>query len=140
MGSRPGLGRRHLDAEDGARCEVGNTTSVRSGTRKQLFLYGGSSVAINGERVQGGAVIKVDCSVPVELANGSMEAEILLLQGRPIGEHIVQHGSFVMNSLDEIRLAYAGYRDPRFGDWNWSNDSPDHGPEKGRFASRNTTS
>lgn len=104
-------------------------------TRRQLFFFSGSTLTIDGERVDGGSALEVKCNNPVELANGSKEAEILMLQGRPIAETIVQHGPFVMNSLDEVRRAYADYRVTRFGGWTWSTDSPNHGPLTGRFAS-----
>jgi quercetin 2,3-dioxygenase len=34
----------------------------------------------------------------------------LLIAGKPIGEPIVQYGPFVMNSMDEIRAAFADYQ------------------------------
>ena len=105
-------------------------------TRRQLFFFSGSTLAVDGERVEAESAIEVNCSHPVELVNGSKEAELLLLQGRPIGEPVVQHGPFVMNSLEEIRHAYADYRATQFGKWAWTTDDPDHGPSKGRFASR----
>ena len=106
-----------------------------SDTRRQLLFYSGTTLSVDGERVEGESAIEVTCSTHVELVNGATDAEILLLQGTPIGEHVVQHGPFVMNTLDEIREAYADYRNTQFGDWAWPTNSPDHGPVKGRFAS-----
>lgn len=34
----------------------------------------------------------------------------LLIAGQPIGEPIVQHGPFVMNTQEEIMQAFADYR------------------------------
>jgi redox-sensitive bicupin YhaK (pirin superfamily) len=106
------------------------------GTRRQLFLFRGLALNIDGERVESRSAIEVDCTKPIELTNGSMEAEILLLQARPLGEPVVQHGPFLMNSLDELRRAYADYRDTRLGHWRWPTSDPDHGSVKGRFAER----
>lgn len=40
-------------------------------------------------------------------------ARFLLLAARPLGEPVVQHGPFVMNSREEIEQAIADYRDNR---------------------------
>jgi len=44
---------------------------------------------------------------------GEEEARVLLLAGKPIGEPIVQHGPFVMNSAKEIDRAILDYREGR---------------------------
>ena len=49
--------------------------------------------------------IEVCCSKPLDLVNGLDPGELLLLHGRTIGETLVQDGSFVMNSVDEIKQA-----------------------------------
>jgi hypothetical protein len=105
------------------------------GTRRQLLFLKGSTLGIDGQSVEVKSAVEVNCSVPVELVNGSQESEILMLQGRPIGEPVVLHGPFVMNSEDEIRQAYADYRMTQFGGWVWASNDPNHGPAKGRFAS-----
>lgn len=38
------------------------------------------------------------------------ELRFLLIAGIPIGEPIVQHGPFVMNTKEEIMQAFADYR------------------------------
>jgi redox-sensitive bicupin YhaK (pirin superfamily) len=122
-----------LKMESGAKWQL--PAASGSGTRRQLFFFSGSRLSIAGESVAAGTAIEVNCSVPVELVNGSAEAEILLLQGRPLAEPVEQHGPFVMNSLDEIRHAYADYRSTRFGHWNWGATDPVHGPVRGRLMS-----
>jgi quercetin 2,3-dioxygenase len=66
--------------------------------------------------------------------NGNEDAFLLLLQGCPINEPVVQHGPFVMNSAEEIHQAYADYRKTQFGGWPWSRYDMVHPRERGRFA------
>jgi len=48
--------------------------------------------------------------------NGAAASSLLLLQGRPIGEPVIQHGPFVMNTQDEIVAAVRDYQAGRFAD------------------------
>ena len=43
------------------------------------------------------------------------DTEILLLSGEPINEPVVQYGSFVMNTMGEIKEAFLEYREGKFG-------------------------
>jgi quercetin 2,3-dioxygenase len=84
--------------------------------------------------VGGGHAAVVRWEVPIELIDTGDGAEVLVLQGRPIGEPIVQYGPFVMNTQAEIKRAYADYQETWFGGWPWPADDPNHGPELRRFA------
>ena len=58
----------------------------------------------------------------------------MVLQGKPIAEPVVQHGTFVMNTKEEIQQAFYDYQQTRFGGWPWVSPGPVHGRTKGRFA------
>ena len=69
--------------------------------------------------------------------HASSTTEVLMLQGRPIGEPVVQHGPFVMNTDSEIQQAFADYRRTLFGGWPWPRDAMSFPLEKGRFTLQN---
>jgi redox-sensitive bicupin YhaK (pirin superfamily) len=104
------------------------------GTRRNLYLFNGRAVTIGGDRIDGTAAIELAASSAAELVNGDETSEFLLLQGRPIGEPVVQHGPFVMNTQGEIAQAFADYRRTQFGGWPWKNEAPVHGDDPARFA------
>lgn len=105
-------------------------------TRRQLFFYKGESMTIGGTCVVADSAIEVRCSEKLQLVNGSEPSEVFMLQGRPIGEPVVQGGPFVMNSSREIEQAYADFERTRFGKWDWPTNAPVHGREKSKFESR----
>ena len=107
---------------------------ARTGTRRHLYLFKGGPVTVGGETAQGPAAIEVRADVPIELVNGEDESEFLVLQGRPIGEPVVQHGPFVMNTQAEIIQTFADYQRTRFGGWPWPDAAPVHGRDAARFA------
>lgn len=79
-----------------------------------------------------GAQLRPDRDVEVE--GGSEDVELLVLHGRPIGEPVVQHGPFVMNTRGEIQQAMLDYQKTRFGGWPWKSDGPVHARDDDRFA------
>lgn len=101
---------------------------------RTLYFFDGSELELGGETIRDKKVLlmKPDEDVPIT-ARGS-SAQLLLLQGRPIGEPVAQHGPFVMNTQSEIRQAMSDYQRTGFGGWPWSKSDPDHGPNRGRFA------
>ena len=108
--------------------------SASAGTRRTLYFFEGSSLRVADEMVRSHAGIEVAGDVEVRLEAGDAETEILLLQGRPIAETVVQYGPFVMNSRAEVERAMADYRRTRFGGWPWPSDAPVHARDAGVFA------
>ena len=105
-----------------------------TGTRRMLYAFKGSAVTVGGQAVSGVSAVELVAGADVELFNnGHVQAEFLLLQGRPIAEPMVQHGPFVMNTQAEIAQTMAEYRRTEFGGWPWGASDPVHGREPARF-------
>jgi redox-sensitive bicupin YhaK (pirin superfamily) len=104
------------------------------GTRRSLYFFKGASLSVGGREIDSHAAIELRGDTAAELANGREAAEFLLLQGKPIGEPVAQHGPFVMNTQAEIVQAFADYRSTQFGGWPWPDAAPVHGRDTARFA------
>jgi len=104
------------------------------GTRRKLYFFAGSRLTIDGQPVAVKHGIEVRAGAAITLVNGDEPAELLMLQGRPIGEPVAQYGPFVMNTEQELRQAFADYQQTQFGGWPWPDPAPVHGDEAGRFA------
>jgi redox-sensitive bicupin YhaK (pirin superfamily) len=101
---------------------------------RSLYFYSGSKITISGKEISSYKAIDLKASQRVLLENGPDEGHLLLLQGRPIDEPVVQYGPFVMNSREEIQQAFDDFRRTQFGGWPWPNTDQVHGRERGRFA------
>ncbi len=116
----------------GARWEL---PPAHVGSTRTLYFFRGESVALGGRSVGSHAAIGLRADAPVLLENtGAEAAEFLLLQGKPIGEPVVQYGPFVMNTEVQIRDAMRDYQRTQFGGWPWPVDAPVHGRNPARFA------
>jgi redox-sensitive bicupin YhaK (pirin superfamily) len=104
-------------------------------TNRALHFFNGTRLRIgrNPEVPAGDHQVKSDVPATIEAVGGP--AEILLLQGRPIGEPVAQYGPFVMNTQAELQQAFADFRRTQFGGWPWPDNAPVHGgSDAGRFA------
>jgi hypothetical protein len=121
----------HLRFEPGASFEL--PAAAGPETVRTLYVFEGPGLDIGGHPVEAdtGAVVHADVPVLLTAAGG---AEVLVLQGRPIGEPVAQYGPFVMNNRAEIAQAFDDYQRTGFGGWPWGVDDPVHGAEPGRFA------
>jgi redox-sensitive bicupin YhaK (pirin superfamily) len=97
-------------------------------------VFDGSGLSVDGHALEGSTGAVVTADVPVELAADAGSVELLVLQGRPIGEPVAQYGPFVMNTRDEIAAAFDDYQRTQFGGWPWPTDDPTHGASPTRFA------
>ena len=101
---------------------------------RSIYFYQGDSIEVDGLEIGSYRSAALDPLQKITIRNGEREARILLLQGRPIEEPVVQYGPFVMNTEAEIRQAFSDYRDTQFGGWPWSRSDPVHERSRGRFA------
>lgn len=105
-----------------------------AGSNRSLYFFRGRSLAAGGQDFHSGVVLGLRCDAELPIVNGPEESELLLLQGKPIGEPISQYGPFVMNSRQEIEQAFLDYQRTQFGGWPWQGDAPVHGRSEPRFA------
>lgn len=120
-----------VEMEPGARLTL---PAAKPGSNRVIYSFAGETLEVAGRRFETGHAIQVRADVPLPLVNGGTPGELLMLQGRPIGEPIAQHGPFVMNNPTEIRQAMLDYQATGFGGWPWKADGPVHAREQGRFA------
>jgi redox-sensitive bicupin YhaK (pirin superfamily) len=111
-----------------------NLPTTHAPTTRMIYFFEGEGLLLNGRTVEGSKGLSVDSRSQTVLAAGAAAIEVLLLQARPIGEPVVQHGPFVMNSRAEIRQAFEDYQSTQFGGWPWPRHDMVHGPASERFA------
>lgn len=104
------------------------------GLNRTLYFFEGDAITIAGEQANVSEAYVVDSSLPLELVGGDKPARLLMLQGRPIGEPVAQHGPFVMNTRQELQQAFFDFQRTQFGGWPWPDNDQTHGVEIRRFA------
>jgi redox-sensitive bicupin YhaK (pirin superfamily) len=107
---------------------------AQSRSNRALYSFSGGTMRVAGETARVGSAIELFADHDVSLENGELESELLLLQGRPIGEPVAQYGPFVMNTQQEIQQAFTDYRRTQFGRWPFDTNAPVHPRTQGRFA------
>tara|TARA_B100000795_G_scaffold67648_2_gene46636 strand:+ start:58327 stop:59469 length:1143 start_codon:yes stop_codon:yes gene_type:complete len=105
-----------------------------AGTNRTLYFYQGKGLSINGIAIAEYHAAEVLPDQNLILRSGPSGAKILVLQGNPIAEPVVQHGPFVMNTKEEISQAFNDYHRTQFGGWPWPKRDQVHDRSKGRFA------
>lgn len=106
----------------------------RAGVNRSVYYFKGEGLVVGGKAAPFMHRLDLTPDAEVPLEAGKAEVELLVLQGRPIGEPVVQHGPFVMNTEQEIQQAFFDYRRTQFGGWPWSRNDNIHAATDGRFA------
>ena len=83
-----------------------------------VYVYRGA-VRIAGQSVpvQRMALLANEAQADGVVIEASEDARALLIAGRPLHEPIVQHGPFVMNTVQEIHQAVRDFREGRLGEF-----------------------
>lgn len=105
-----------------------------SGVNRTLYFYVGDEIKIAEKSIKKYHSVEVEADVDLTIKNYNHESKILVLQGRPINEPVIQYGPFVMNSKEEIQQAFEDYHRTQFGGWPWPKLDQVHERNSGRFA------
>ena len=103
-----------------------------SGVHRTVYVIAGS-VRVHSLPTVSRVRLQLDPERASEFLAVNGSATLLLLEGTPIGEPVVQHGPFVMNTRQEIVDAFSDYKATQFGGWPWESNEPIHGPQRERF-------
>ncbi|PCJ83378.1 MAG: pirin [Flavobacteriales bacterium] len=104
------------------------------GINRTIYFFTGEELLVADRPLPFYHAAEVRVNKDIKLLNGNKESEILILQGKPIAEPVVQHGPFVMNTKEEIQQAFSDYQRTQFGGWPWPKTDQVHDRNKGRFA------
>jgi redox-sensitive bicupin YhaK (pirin superfamily) len=103
-------------------------------TARTIYFFSGRALQVDARVLNERGAIEIIADRAVRLAAPDDAAEILVLQGRPIGEPVAQYGPFVMNTRAELEQAFYDYRRTQFGGWPFPANDPVHPRQRGRFA------
>lgn len=101
---------------------------------RNIYFYKGSKIQVEGSVLAQNNAAQLNPEAETEIINNEQEGYLLLLQGKPIDEPVVQHGPFVMNTEAEIIQAISDYRETHFGGWPWDREDNVHPRASERFA------
>ncbi len=104
-----------------------------AGINRTIYFYEGKDITVAGTVISHYHAIELKADVDVEI-KAVEETSILMLQGKPIGEPVMQYGPFVMNTKQEINEAFEDYHKTQFGGWPWKRYDQVHDRNKNRFA------
>ncbi|MBN1984779.1 MAG: pirin family protein [Prolixibacteraceae bacterium] len=122
-----------ISMEENASWEI---PAARQKINRSLYFFEGDSIQINKEKIAVNHLIELDSAQKIILHNENKPARLLLLQGKPIDEPVIQYGPFVMNSKMEIEQAFADYKRTQFGGWPWPEQEQVHNKNLGRFVNK----
>ncbi len=120
-----------IHLEPGASFTIPNVSSTLN---RNLYYYKGDNITIDNTDIKSNTSIKLAGDKDIKVINGTKDSYLLLLEGEPINEPVVNYGPFVMNTMEEINEAYTDYGVTQFGGWPWDRKDPINPKTIGRFA------
>ena len=127
----------HLDLDEGASWTM---PPAAPGSNRVLYTFDGGALRLTSptapepEELTDGHGALVAGHEPVTITDIAGGSQALVLQGKPIGEPVIQYGPFVWTDRAGIERAYRDYETSGFGGWPWPVNDPNHGHEERRFA------
>lgn len=94
---------------------------------RMLYFFKGANLTLNSDSISQSMGLNLNSQSTATIKSGETEIEFLILQARAIGEPVVQHGPFVMNTKEEIIQTFADYKKTQFGGWPWDRADMIHG-------------
>lgn len=107
---------------------------VSSTLNRNLYYYRGGGIQIENRKIEKKSSIKLVGDQEIIITNGREKSNLLVLEGEPIKEPVVNYGPFVMNTFEEIQQAYQDYQQNQFGGWPWRKNYHVAPIDIGRFA------
>ena len=108
--------------------------AAQAGLTRTLYFFEGEEAQLDDATGAVNQAFLLKSDAELTMKNLGKPARFLLLQGRPINEHVEQHGPFVMNTRAELQQAFQDYQRTQFGGWPWPRHDQVHDKSKGRFA------
>lgn len=99
-----------ITAQPGARLAFGGLAG------RNVFLYVVSgAIRVNGQAASQHTLVELDLAGDEISIEADAAARLLYGHGAPLGEPVIAHGPFVMNTVEEIRRAIIDYQAGKFG-------------------------
>jgi quercetin 2,3-dioxygenase len=104
------------------------------GVNRMLYFYEGDNLNVCDTNITKYHAVELEAHHACSITASATGANILILQGKPIGEPVISYGPFVMNTKEEINQTFEDYHKTQFGGWPWPRYDQVHDRAKGRFA------
>lgn len=120
----------NISMEKGSSLDINQVSETLN---RNLYLYHGEAIEIDGEEIRGKKSIKLEGNADIKI-EAKDDVKLLLLEAEPLNEPILNDGPMVMNTEEEVLQGYRDFWDNQYGGWPWKEASPVHDKEEGRFS------